>query len=31
LLLNPVQCIGLQTTIDLLHHYVDTLVPGRGG
>jgi hypothetical protein len=29
--LNPVQCIGLETAIDLLHHYVDTLTPGRGG
>jgi hypothetical protein len=29
--LNPVQRIGLETAIDLLHHYVDTLTPGRGG
>jgi hypothetical protein len=29
--LNPVQYIGLETAIDLLHHYVDTLTPGRGG
>lgn len=31
LLLNPVQCIGLETAIDLLHHYADTLTPGSGG
>jgi hypothetical protein len=29
--LNPVQYIGLETAIDLLHHYVDTLPLGRGG
>ena len=29
--LDPVQRIGLETAIDLLHHYVDTLTPGRGG
>lgn len=31
LLLNPVQCIGLETAIDLLHHYADTLTPVGGG
>ena len=29
--LNGAQCFGLETAIDLLHHYVDTLTPGRGG
>jgi hypothetical protein len=29
--LNPVQRIGLETAIDLLHHYVDTLTPEEGG
>lgn len=31
LLLNPVQCVGLETAIDLLHHYADTLTPASGG
>jgi hypothetical protein len=29
--LNPVQRIGLETAIDLLNHYVDTLTPEEGG
>jgi hypothetical protein len=29
--LNPVQRIGLETAIDLLHHYVDTLSPETSG
>jgi hypothetical protein len=29
--LNPVQLIGLETAIDLLYHYVDTLTPEGGG
>jgi hypothetical protein len=29
--LNPVQRVGLETAIDLLHHYVDMLPLGRGG
>jgi hypothetical protein len=29
--LNPVQRLGLETAIDLLHHYVDTLTPEEGG
>jgi hypothetical protein len=29
--LNPVQRIGLETAIDLLHHYVGTLTPEEGG
>jgi hypothetical protein len=29
--LNPVQLIGVEIGIDLLHHYVDTLTLARGG
>jgi hypothetical protein len=29
--LNPVQLIGLENAIDLLHHYVDILSPGKSG
>ena len=29
--LNPVQRMGLENAIELLHHYVDTLPPPEGG